>query len=1103
MKNNLLLIAAAILFVAPAFMEVQASTKQKKKPTKVILTSVMQKESTFSDSWVEDETHFADRKEMAHATFIPYSSTEAMKADPYYQRPWLTPSRAEYIDLNGTWKFRYTPDWKKGKPEETDFYADDADVSEWDDIEVPLNWEMAGYDIPVYNNVGYPFRNDPPRITALDDNFDANPIGSYRREFPIPAAWEGKRVVLHFDGACSAIVVWVNGRYVGYSQGANTDAEFDVTRFVHKGKNNLSVRCYRWSDGSYLEGQDMWHLGGIHRDVYLIATPMAYIADHYITSQLSDNYTAAALSLNLTMNNSSNISVTKDVEVELIDSKGITLATRNTTVSLSPKEFGHKTTLSFPTIKGIMPWSSETPYLYTVAVRQKSKGREEMVFSTKYGFRDVRIINDRLVYVNGKRVFFKGVNTQDIHPQYGHAIDVKTMLRDITLMKQANVNTVRTSHYPRQPKMYAMFDSYGLYCMDEADVECHNNQSLSDNPSWKASYIDRTERMVLRDRNHPSIVFWSLGNESGGGQNFIATYDTVKRLLPGRDAIVHYEGWEHGRYASDFGSDMYPIVSKVREHEGGLNAKPYFICEYAHAMGQAVGNLQEYWDIIEQSTGIVGACIWDWVDQGIYDTRRIKAGQSLIDKKTHLHYYTSGYDYTRRNYGDDGFQGDFMSNGIVTPGREWTPKLTEVKYVYRDVDFISMKGHELTLRNKFAFHELSSYAALHYNVLCDGVEVEKGVVPLCIINPGETATVTIPYTTNVDKGSHEYVVTLSLNLKENYPWAAKGYEIVAQQFVLSTKDSSHSSVASPTFASQYAPTLEKITPQGKLRIKDNTVSGRDFSITFASDGTIASWIHQGHNIVIGGTGPDFNGFRRIANDNISLGATSGTAQGTSQSLTSMGGEKHLIQKPHKHGHTAMVESSITTPNGTHTITYTIYPDGTIDMNVNFHNASVDTRRLGITMQLPKDFEYVEYYAKGPGSNYIDRQRGSLLGRYKTTVTDMFEEQSAPQTMGDRQALRHLILTTDDGMNLDISTEGMVAFSLAHFNDRQLDYDVFYGGKHPYDIVFSDQIFAHFDSFQRGIGNHSCGGDSALPQYTCPIGKHSFTLRMKPSMSSTY
>ena len=1056
-------------------------------------------EAPFDESWVENEKVFEHWKQKAHATFIPYSSTALMQKDDCYKYPWLEPKHADVLSLNGDWKFHYTADRSKGRPGKDDFYADNADVSGWDNIRVPLNWEMAGYDVPVYNNVGYPFHNNPPFIKAFDDNFDKNPVGSYRRNFTLPENWkDGRRVFIHFDGACSAIVVWVNGQYAGYSQGANTDAEFDVTNYVRKGENNVSVRVYRWSDGSYLEGQDMWHLAGIHRDVYLVSTPRTFVFDHYITSSLNaaSKYTEGSLNVALNVNNALCDKVTKNLEVELLDANNKLVARQNVQAVMTAKD-SHKTfNVKMEGLKGLTPWSSENPYLYTVVVRQKQGDKEEMVFSTKYGFRSVEQ-RGNLIYVNGERVFFKGVNTQDIHPLLGHAIDTETMLKDVVLMKQANVNTVRTSHYPRQPRMYAMFDYYGLYCMDEADVECHNNQSLSDTPSWENAYVDRTERMVLRDRNHPSVVFWSLGNESGGGQNFQATYDCVKRLLPGRDNFVHYEGYNHGEKYSDFGSDMYPKVETVIKQSSGLNNKPYFICEYAHAMGQAVGNLQEYWDVIEKSTGIVGGCIWDWVDQGIYDTRRIKEHKPLIDSKTGLHYYTSGYDYTRMNRGDNGFQDDFMSNGITTPGREWTAKLEEVKYVYRDADFVGFKNHKATIKNKSAFTNLADAYTLTYRVLADGKEVEKGTAAVPSCQPGATCEVDIPYTTAVS-ADKEYVVELSLNLKNNASWAKKGYSMVATQFKLGA-DAAVASVpvADPTFVEQPHGTLPVIGKlKGKLKIEGRKVVGKNFAISFAENGTIADWTFNGKQIVMPEAGPDFNGFRRIANDNISLGATGGVAENENKEEGAISGQKHLVKAPTKQGKNVVVETTVGNGKDTHAIVYTIYPNGVVDMKVTFENSSVDTRRVGITMQFAPGMENVEYYAKGPWSNYIDRQRSQMLGRYTTTVDGMFEEQSAPQTMGDRQGLRNLKLS-GNGTSLDITVEGMLAFSLSHVDDQQFNYDVFYGGKHPYDLTRSPQVFAHFDSWQRGIGNHSCGGDSCLPQYQVPTGKHVVTMRFAP------
>ena len=635
---------------------------------------------SFSVNWIKDQSKVSDHKEDAHATFIPYASVDQMKADAkHYAEPWQQPdeSKAEYINLNGTWKFKYVAGTSYG-PGSSEFQAKDYNDSGWDDIRVPLSWEMANYGKPVYTNVGYPFSNNPPNANYGMSQYgvtDHNATGFYRRTINIPATWKDKRVFVHFDGVYSAAVVWVNGKYVGYSQSSNTDAEFDITDFVTTGDNQLSVRVYRWCDGSYLEGQDMWHLSGIHRDVYLVATPKVFVSDHYITSSLNNEATSGSMSVKLTVDNRNTVSTTKTLQVSLLDADDNQIATGTQTYSGTSTA---EKTITLSGLSNLRPWSAEDPYLYTVVVSQKDEnGAEEMAFSTKYGFRNITK-SGNLININGKRVYFKGVNTQDTHPEYGRAIDMETMMKDLTMMKKANVNTVRTSHYPRQPKMYAMMDALGFYVMDEADVECHYNQNLSSTRNWITAMDDRTKRMVLRDRNHPSVIFWSLGNECGGGSNFSTTYNTCKNL---DSRFVHYEGAGSGTNYSDLGSNMYPTVSSVRENRSGLNGKPYFICEYAHAMGQAVGNLKEYWDQIEGSTGIIGGCIWDWVDQSVYDPARLVNGQKK--SANGFNYWVSGYDYNSTSGVNQGFQGNFLNNGIVTPDRTWTGKLSEVKKVYQ------------------------------------------------------------------------------------------------------------------------------------------------------------------------------------------------------------------------------------------------------------------------------------------------------------------------------------------------------------------------------------------------------------------------------------
>ena len=1056
---------------------------------------------SFSVNWIKDQSKVSDHKEDAHATFIPYVSVEQMKADAtHYAEPWQQPdeTKAEYINLNGTWKFKYIPGTASG-PGSSEFQAKDYNDSGWDNIRVPLSWEMANYGKPVYTNVGYPFSNNPPNANSGMSQYgveDHNATGFYRRTINIPATWKDKRVFIHFDGVYSAAVVWVNGKYVGYSQSSNTDAEFDITGFVTTGDNQLSVRVYRWCDGSYLEGQDMWHLSGIHRDVYLVATPKVFVSDHYITSSLNSDATSGSMTVKMKVDNRDNVSATKTLQVSLLDADDNQIATGTQTYSRTSTD---EKTITLSGLSNLRPWSAEDPYLYTVVVSQKDEnGAEEMAFSTKYGFRNITK-SGNLIYINNKRVYFKGVNTQDTHPEYGRAIDMETMMKDLTMMKKANVNTVRTSHYPRQPKMYAMMDALGFYVMDEADVECHYNQNLSSTSSWITAMDDRTKRMVLRDRNHPSVIFWSLGNECGGGSNFSTTYNTCKNL---DSRFVHYEGAGSGTNYSDLGSNMYPTVSSVGGNRSGLNGKPYFICEYAHAMGQAVGNLKEYWDQIEGSTGIIGACIWDWVDQSVYDPAKLVNGQKKSENG--FNYWVSGYDYNSPGGVDYGFQGNFLNNGIVTPDRTWTGKLSEVKKVYQYVKFsdFNTSAKSVNIANKYAFMPISSdNFEIGYRVMKDGYLVENGKLEsFNSIAAGSSATVTLPIRTSVE-GSAEYLVNVELRVKKPTKanvadwtsWAEEGYSIADAQFSLSEQDTSNGT-AMGTDGTMGFPVLPSYTSAGgSLKVEGNTITGTDnngkeYSISF-SNGKMMSWTYDGKKLIA--AGPDFNSYRDVDNDRW---ISSSYSSSSSISVTSA-----LRIRKSSNNATMSVEGSAT--GCSYTTNYTFYPDGTVDMEVIF-SPSQSLARIGLGMQFASGFENVEFYARGPRSNYSDRKTGSYLGRFTTTVDDMVDELIHPQTFGDHEDLRELILTNKTaGVQLGVKVGGRASFSLSHYDETQWCKGTDYMWKqklHWYDLTRDSQVYAHFDYMQRGLGNNSCGGDKTLSDYVCPSsGNYSYTLRFTP------
>ena len=1017
------------------------------------------------DYW-ENQQIFEENKEAAHATFIPYCSTTAMKSDAAYEKPWLTPEKADYLSLNGTWKFNFVPEPSQRPGEET-FWGNDVDVSAWDNIEVPSCWEMKGYDLPLYVNVEYAFLNNPPYIKNKVPGVGDNPVGSYRRTFTLPAGWEAKNVFLHFDGLYSAAFVWVNGKYVGYTQGGNNDHEFDLSAHVRTGENNICVQVFRWSDASYLEGQDMFHMSGLHRDVYLYATPKTFVRDHYITSTLNSTYNGGSMNVAFEVDNRIGEAANKVVEVELLAPDGNVVATKNVAVELAEGTKVMNKNITFDGLSNLASWNSETPVLYTVVVRQKdADGNEEMVFSTKHGFRTIEIKNG-VVLINGQRVYFKGVNTQDTHPLTGRTMDVATMLKDIELMKQGNVNTVRTSHYPRAAKMYAMFDYYGLYVMDEADVECHKSwsdkkdNSISNDPTWQAQYVDRTVRMVIRDRNFPSIIFWSLGNESGVGVNFMATYSATKAL---DSRPVHYEGYSNVNSSNntDMDSKMYPNLSYTRSHcDNSIGGEPFFLCEYAHAMGNAVGNLQDYWDIIEGSKYGIGGCIWDWVDQGIYDPQAIKNGQL---EKNGFPYYTSGYDYPGPH------QGNFLNNGIITADRAWTAKLTEVKKVYQNVKF-TYSGGKVMLKNKYNFINLKEYFDLRYVLLCNGAAVEENVVAVPSVFPGATGAVTLNLATDIEDGK-EYALNVELLAKNATDWCNAGYPVATEQFILKER----------TALGNVAQGDEALTVS-----KSNGVSVSNNRISFKVDaqGFITEWIANGVQVVEPGKYPVYSNIRWIENESPygehKFGDTSASINSATVSSARSGD-----------GKTCNITVDVKHSKCPYVITYSVYSSGVVDMKVEYNPQASGLRRIGLDMLFPAGFENVEYYAKGPWENYIDRQTGSFLGRYTTTVDDMFEMYPHPQSHGNRMALRDLTMwNPENGNAIKVETEGQVSFSLSHYDQRQY----LTPQLHPWELKKDDVVYATFDYMQRGLGNGSCGPGTES-QYHCPsYQKFSHTLRV--------
>ena len=1020
----------------------------------------------------EDETFFGENKEDGHATYMPYSSVDKMKGDERYELPWIEPQNAEYLSLNGTWNLNWVESVSQRPGKET-FWGDDVDVSSWDKISVPSCLEMNGYGDPLYINVEYAFNNNPPVIEMKSGLL--NSVASYRRDFDLPAEWNDKRLFLHFDGIYGAAFIWMNGKYVGYTQSGNNDAEFDITGHARQGKNNVCVQVIRWSDASYLEGQDMWHMSGIHRDVYLFATPKTFVRDHYITSSLdaASGYTAGSMNVAVEMDNRDGAAASKSVEVSLIAPDGSEMTKKSVEVDFAEGETSKVADVAFDGLSGLLPWTAETPNLYTVVVVQKNAaGNEEHVFSTKYGFRDIAIKNG-LVYINGEKVLFKGANLQDTHPVTGRTVDIETMLNDVKMFKQANMNTVRTSHYPRQAKMNAMFDYYGLYCMDEADVECHYNWDkgketggITNEDSWRAQYIDRTVRMVYRDRNFPSIIFWSLGNESGGGKNFEHTY-AATRALDARP--IHYEGATRaGTAHTDIWSVMYPTLEKVdKDANSNSKGQPYFMCEYAHAMGNAVGNLQEYWDLIENSKYGIGGCIWDWADQSIYDYEDIKNGTLKVNG---MNKYRTGFDYPGPH------QGNFVNNGLVTADRAWSPELTNVKYVYQ---YIKFKGYDvasrnLTIKNDYDFISLDKFC-IEYSVLIDGKAVENGRVDIPEVSPGDETILNIPYKTEPVSGK-EMLLNIKVCCKEEVSWAESGYCVATEQYTLAERDT----------------TAFAMNPDEELTLTETaqgySVKSSRMEMTFKTDGTMLSWVVEGNSLIE--VGPEYGNYRWIENDKptetLNQYAVGPGIKSKSATFRLSDDKKQ-----------AVVEVNASTWCSDYKFVYTITADGAMLIDASYTATVSDARRIGMTMEFPAHFEFVEYYAYGPYENYVDRRGGSTLGRYRTTVSDMFEPYPMPQSMGNREGLRDLLLfNPEEEIGISVHTRGNVAFSLQHYSDEHLKKT-----DHIWELE-KGNVYAHFDCYQKGIGNGSCNEVATIDKYLIKNGaKYNCSLLFTPVMDT--
>ena len=1025
---------------------------------------IIPKTSSTND-W-ENERVFAVGKLPGHVTFIPFASDAEMVSDPSYELPWNRTESSRYMLLNGKWKFNWVAD-PNNRP--VGFQAPKYDVSGWNEIDVPSNWEMKGYGTPLYSNSTYPFLNNPPFIQpqrGYTTFTEPNPTGSYRRNFTLPSDWSGKEIFLHFDGVYSAFYVWVNGKKVGYSQGANNDSEFDITKYLVKGKNMVAVEVYKWSDGSYLEDQDMFRLAGIHRDVYLVARPKIHISDIDLETGFNEDLSSATLDASALLRNDGKASAAK-LKSTLLDEEGRVVGTAESGLNTVASGKELKTEASRIVVNAPRLWSAEDPYLYTVKMEllDKEGNTLECTFQ-RHGFRKVEFKNNKL-YINGVLTYLKGTDRHDIDPIHGKAVPVETMLKDVLLMKRHNINTVRTSHYPNDPKMYAMYDYYGLYIVDEADQECHGNNSISTLPSWEDAYVDRAVRMVRRDRLHPSVIFWSLGNESGPGANIVAERDAVRRL---DDRPIHYEGMNS---VADFDSQMYPSLDGMEKTDRNGSAGPYFLCEYAHAMGNAIGNLAEYWDYIEnKSERMIGACIWDWVDQGI-----TRFGEN------------NGNIYFGGSFGDVPNDSDFCLNGIITADRRVTAKLLQVKKVYQYIKISrSLSGVEgpvnLTLENRYTTYNLSQMELI-FKILHDGEVVSRGKVDLPDTGPWQTCQVAIPLDESKD-GDEDVDVTLQVEvaLREATHWAEPGHVVASGEFIL--REGFH------VLESQKADGSDPL----KIYTEENRylcVSNGKISARFDKlEGDIRSLCLDGTEILHVQGLPLFNGYRYISNDAARfMGIEYHDPLKTTSRLISFNAAPF-------DGGLKVEASAVATVGQTsvpYTVTYTIAEKGFIDVDATFSpGADFNLHRLGLRLFLDPSFEDVTWYGRGPMENYIDRKDAAFLGVYTSSVTGMTERYTRTQSMGERTDTRWIRFSSTDGKAFKITSEGGgLSFSAQHFTDEDIFRAKYF---HNLDKVRRSEVVLNLDCFMDGLGNGSCGPKTLDKYKITPGAKYSFKFRIE-------
>lgn len=1009
----------------------------------------------------ENPQLFAQNRLPARSYFIPYADIDTALT---YDRG----ATDRLILLNGTWKFHLSPTVQQTP---TDFWHAEFDDTSFDEIEVPSMWQLKGFGKPWYTNVNYPFPVEPPRVP------NENPTGSYRRHFALSEDQiKGRQTILRFEGVDSYFKVWVNGHYVGLSKGSRLPSEFDVSKYVKAGDNLIAVRVTQWSDATYLEDQDMWWLSGIFRDVALVLRPTAHIADVHLDASLDKSFANGVLDAKIATTAASGAKV----ELKVFDALGHVVASES-------KPAADATSFKLNIAK-IQPWTAETPYLYTAVVSLiDGAGKTLESIPQRIGFRTIEIENGA-IHVNGKHVYFKGVNRHDVHADLGRTVSLESMILDAKLMKQGNVNSVRTSHYPNDPRWLDICDEYGLYVIDECDMETHGfYYKYDDDPSkdaqWQGACVDRMTRLVHRDKNRACVFMWSLGNESSLGVNHYAMRDAAKAIDP---RPIHYEG--DGKLdCADVFSKMYAGLEEIGKiqkaeediHHYGMHAppsvykdKPFVLCEYVHAMGNGPGGLTEYWETLLKSERTQGAWVWEWIDHGL----RAKNSEGV-------EYYAYGGDF-----GEDVHDGNFVCDGLLFPDRTPSPGYFEVKKVYEPVvaEAIDLASGRIKLVSRYD-HRSTDHLTLGYAVTCDGKTIASGALPMPAIPESGSADITIPLSKPaILKPGAAYYVTLRLSLAGDTVWASHGHEIATAQFKLPWEAPARAIKAS---------TLPNVC------VRDSALAVHIAGATFDLDICRVSGVMQSlrhNNTPLLTRGPKLN-FWRATTDNDRGGANMAKQWNEAR--------LHLLRyrcdevkvEPHtRHFARVTVSSRFALPVAhrrgiTVTTTYTILGSG--DILIDTHGVPEGDMppqwpRVGLMMGLPPQYDQVQWFGRGPGESYADTKQAQLFGHYRATVDELFTNYVFPQENGLRSDCAFVSLTDLRGQGLLVSGDPL-HFSASRYTPQDIE-----TARHPHELAKRDDVTLIVDHAHDGIGTNSCG-PGVFEKHQLKPAEFRFTMRLRP------